>query len=151
MDGVQVVGGEAGVLPLVCLHHMLDEQPPRRGGVDTGIGRQGSAGPLGPGDPGLGLACSATLQGDTLPHQHLCILGLDHKTGPRWGRKVGDEIEKERQKKIETKYLSDNMGETKKAYSLPHKALSCTCPLDLSRINIGSYTEPYFFFLMIML
>ena len=83
MDGVHVVGREAGVLAAVGLRHVLDEQPPRRRGVDAGVGRQRRAVPFGPGDARLGLTRGAALQGHALPHQHLRVLGLDHEAGPR--------------------------------------------------------------------
>lgn len=84
VDGVHVVGGEAGVLAAVGLLHVLDVQPSGRGDVDAGVAGQRRAVPFGPGDPGLRLARGAAFQGHALSHQHLRVLGLDDKTGPRW-------------------------------------------------------------------
>ena len=79
VDAVHGVGGEAGVLPTVLLLHILDVEAARRGDAHPGVRGHGAAVAPGPGDLRWGVARGAALQGHTLPHQHLCVLGLDHK------------------------------------------------------------------------
>lgn len=80
--GINVIGGKAGVLAPISLHHILDEKPPRGSGVNASVVGQGGPVSLRPGDSGLRLACGTALQSHTLAHQHLCVLGLDHETWP---------------------------------------------------------------------
>lgn len=89
VDRVHVVGGEAGVLSSVGLPHVLNIQPAGGGDVDAGVVGEGAAVPFGPGHPGLRLTRGAALQGHALPNQHLCVLWLNHKTGPRWRSRGG--------------------------------------------------------------
>lgn len=84
MDGVHLVAGEAGVLAAVRLVDVLNVEAAGGGDVDAVVRWQGRAVAAGPGDAGLRLAGGAALQGHALAHQHLRVLGLDHKAGPRW-------------------------------------------------------------------
>lgn len=94
MYGIDVVGGKTGILSPISLDHLLDIKPSRRGDVDASVVGQGCPVALCPGDSGLRLACGAALQGNALSHQHLRVLGLDHKTWPCWrsrGEREGGE------------------------------------------------------------
>lgn len=83
-DSVNIVAREAGVLSSISLIDTLNEKTAGRCNVDAGVHRQGRLVSFSPGYPGLWLTRRAALQGHTLPHQHLSILWLDHKTGPSW-------------------------------------------------------------------
>lgn len=80
--GINIIGGKTGVLSSISLDHILNIKAPGGGDVDASVVGQGGPITLCPGDPGLRLACGTTLQGHTLSHQHLSVLGLDHKTWP---------------------------------------------------------------------
>lgn len=85
--GVNIVGGKTGVLSSISLDHILNIEPSGGGDVDASVVGQRCPVGLCPGDPRLGLACGAALQGHALSHQHLGVLGLDHKTWPCWNVK----------------------------------------------------------------
>lgn len=92
MYGINIVGGKTGVMSPIRQVHVLDIKPSGGGGVDAGVVGKGCAVPLGPGHPGLWLARGAALQGHALSHQHLSVLGLDHKTWPCWRRRRGVDV-----------------------------------------------------------
>lgn len=79
---IHIIGGKTCVLPPIRLVHILDVKPSGGGDGDAGVVGQGCAIALRPRDPGVWLARGATLQGHTLSHQHLGVLGLDHKAWP---------------------------------------------------------------------
>lgn len=89
MDSVDIIGCETGIFSSVGLHHVLNIQSTRGGDVDARVCGQGAAIPFGPGNSGLWLACGAALQGHALSHQHLRVLGLNHKTWPCWQSRGG--------------------------------------------------------------
>lgn len=93
--GINIIGGKAGILSSISLDHVLNIKPAGGGDVDASVVGQGCPIALCPGDPGLRLACGTALQGHTLSHQHLSVLGLDHKTWPCWrsrGRGGGETV-----------------------------------------------------------
>lgn len=84
MYGINIIGGKTRILSSIRLNHVLDVKPSRGGDVDPCVIGQGCPVGLCPGDPWLWLACGTAFQGHALSHQHLGVLGLDHKTWPRW-------------------------------------------------------------------
>lgn len=84
MYGINIIGGKTGILSTISLDHILNIEPTRRGDVNASIVGQGRTIAFSPGDPGLWLACGTALQGHTLSHQNLCVLGLNHKTWSCW-------------------------------------------------------------------
>lgn len=104
MHGINIIGGKTGILSTISLDHILNIQPTRRGDVYASIVGQGRTIAFSPGDPGLWLTCGTALQGHTLSHQNLCVLGLNHKTWPCW--KDGGEGRGERGKGFGSGYRS---------------------------------------------
>jgi hypothetical protein len=81
VDAVHTVGRKAGVLPAVALDDVLDVEATRGGDIHPRVYWQGRPVTSCPGDLWQRMACGTTLQGDTLAHQHLCVLRLDYKSG----------------------------------------------------------------------
>lgn len=82
MDGVNVVARKAGVLSAVSLIDTLNVKTAGGCDVDAGVHRQGRLVSFSPCYSGLRLTRRAALQCHALPHQHLSVLWLDHKTRP---------------------------------------------------------------------